>query len=109
MLNKILLITVGFLAIVAVVLLWWVNYQSDRINSLQTAKNALESNNQLLISKMKRAYDDKIELGKRYEELESAAKADTAFDWGANIASSDVIIKLRENAVRLQGNRARAD
>lgn len=109
MLNRIVLFIACFLAILAVLLFGWSTYQSKRIKSLETAKTNLEANNQLLISKMKRAYDDKVELGRKNQELENLAKRSVGFDWNRDISSDELVLWLHENAVRVQGNRARAD
>lgn len=107
--NKILLILACFLAILAFFLFGWSTYQSKRIKSLETAKTSLEANNQLLISKMKRAYDDKVELGRKIDKLQALAKADSDFDWSRDISGSIVVGWLRENADSVQRARARAD
>lgn len=109
MLNRIVLFIACFLAILAVLLFGWSTYQSKRIKSLETAKTSLEANNQLLISKMKRAYDDKVELGRKVEELKKVAKTDTDFDWSADISNTFVVRWLHENANQVRGTRARAD
>ncbi len=93
--NKILLILACFFAILVVLLFGWSTYQSKRIKSLETAKTSLEANNQLLISKMKRAYDDKVELGRKYEELENLAKHSVNFDWDRDISNDVIILKLK--------------
>lgn len=109
MLNRIVLILACFFAILSGVLLGVYKYQSKRIDTLETAKTTLQANNQLLISKMKRAYDDKVELGRKNQELESLAKRSVGFDWNRDISSDELVLWLHENAVRVQGNRARAD
>lgn len=109
MLNRIVLFIACFLAILAVFLFGWSTYQSKRIKSLETAKTSLEANNQLLISKMKRAYDDKVELGRKIDKLQALAKTDSDFDWSRDISGSIVVGWLRENADSVQRARARAD
>lgn len=107
--NKILLILACFFAILVVLLFGWSTYQSKRIKSLETAKTSLEANNQLLISKMKRAYDDKVELGRKIDKLQALAKTDSDFDWSRDISNSLVVGWLRENADSIQRARARTD
>lgn len=92
-----------------VLLFGWSTYQSKRIKSLETAKTSLEANNQLLISKMKRAYDDKVELGRKIDKLQALAKTDSDFDWSRDISNSLVVGWLRENADSIQRARARTD
>ena len=107
--NKILLILACFFAILVALLFGWSTYQSKRIKSLETAKTSLEANNQLLISKMKRAYDDKVELGRKIDKLQALAKTDSDFDWSRDISGSLIVGWLRENADSVQRARARAD
>jgi predicted transcriptional regulator len=109
MLNRIVLFLACFFAILSGVLLGVNKYQSKRIDTLETARTSLEANNQLLISKMKRAYDDKVELGRKNQELESLAKRSVGFDWNRDISSDELVLWLHENAVRVQRDRARAD
>lgn len=107
--NKILLYVACFFAILSGILLGVYKYQSKRIDTLETAKTTLQANNQLLISKMKRAYDDKVELGRKIDKLQALAKTDSDFDWSRDISGSIVVGWLRENADSVQRARARAD
>lgn len=96
-----LILACVFIALV-VILLGIITYQSNRIDTLKTAKNGLEANNQLLINKMKRAYDDKMEISRKIEQLESVAKNDASFDWSFDISNSDVVKFLRENSGKVR-------
>lgn len=96
-----LILACVFIALV-VILLGIITYQSNRIDTLKTAKNGLEANNQLLINKMKRAYDDKMEISRKIEQLESMAKNDANFDWSFDISNSDVVKFLRENSGQIR-------
>ena len=103
------LILACFFALGVACLLFVVSLQSKRIEALQSAKNTLQANNQLLIDKMKRAYNDKMELGRKIEELKKVASADAGFDWSADISNTFVVRWLHENADKVRGTRARAD
>jgi len=92
------LILACFFALGVACLLFVVSLQSKRIEALQSAKNTLQANNQLLIDKMKRAYNDKMELSRKTKELEVLAKRDVSFDWNADISRSDIVSWLRENS-----------
>ena len=109
MLNRIVLILACFFAILSGVLIGVYKYQSKRIDTLQEAKTTLQANNQLLINKMKRAYDDKVELGRKIDKLQALAKTDSDFDWSRDISNSLIVGWLRENADSVQRARARAD
>lgn len=100
--NKILFIVAVIFAAVAVVLFGWCSYQSKKIDALTASKNSLEANNNLLISKMKREYNDKIELSKKIAKLEELAKSDTSFNWSADISNSPIVIFLRENSSKVR-------
>lgn len=69
----------------------------------------LQTNNNFLIKKIEREHNDKVEIGRKYEELENLAKRSINFDWSADISRSDIALWLRENAIRVQRDRARAD
>lgn len=92
------LILACFFALGVACLLFIVSLQSKRIEALQSAKNTLQANNQLLIDKMKRAYNDKMELSRKTKELEVLAKRDVSFDWNTDISTTDVVSWLRENS-----------
>lgn len=92
------LILACFFALGVACLLFVVSLQSKRIEALQSAKNTLQANNQLLIDKMKRAYNDKMELSRKTKELEALAERDVSFDWNADISRSDIVSWLRENS-----------
>lgn len=109
MLNRIIQFLALFFGILVVCLLFWINIQDKRINSLETSKKVLESNTNFLIKKVEREHNDKMELGRKNQELESLAKHSVDFDWSRDISRDELVLWLRENAVRVQGSRARAD
>ena len=111
MIQKILCAMVVALAIMFAWSQWENNRKSCRIedlngkvDELQTKLEVARKNEETYKKQLEKEHNDKIELGKRYEELETAAKVDTAFNWGADIANSDVVKQLRANAIRLQGS-----
>lgn len=106
---KIKLILGCFLVALIGGLLFVVSYQSHKIDTLKTAKNVLEANNQVLQNRLVREHNDAMELGRKNKELEDSAKRDIGFDWNFIIADTDVVRWLHENAIRVQGDRARAD
>lgn len=109
MLNKILLILVAFFGLVAIVFGFWIWLQGQRIDSLKTAKNVLQANNNLLITRLEREHNDAMEISRKNQELENLAKRAVSFDWYRDISSDELILWLRENAVRVQGSRTTAD
>ena len=93
-----------FFVFIIVIGVFVINLQRKEINSLKGEKSVLMANNNLLIDKLKRSYNDQMELSRKNKELEKLAKSDTGFDWYADISNSPVVVKLRENAIRLSGN-----
>ncbi len=109
MLNRIILFFACFFGVLAVVCIFWINIQGKRIDSLKSAKTMLESNNNFLIKKIEREHNDKVELSRKQKELENLAKRSVGFDWDRDISSDELVLWLRENAVQVQRDRARAD
>lgn len=55
-----------------------------------------QGNNQILINQLGKAYNDKLAVEKRHTELEQAAKGcSLGFDWGFDISTSPVILRLQ--------------
>ena len=109
MLNKILLCLACFFGVTVIILGFLYNLQSGRIDSLETSNMGLQTNNNFLIKKIEREHNDKVEISRKYEELENLAKRSVNFDWNTDISSDEPTLWLRENAIRVQRDRARAD
>lgn len=109
MVARIKLILAVFLLVGALILLLWINIQGKQIKTLRDAKNTLEMNNNVLISRLEREHNDKVELSRKNRELEALAKRDIGFDWNTPIADTLVVRRLYENAIQVQRDRARAD
>ncbi|MBO5038603.1 MAG: hypothetical protein J6C85_04020 [Alphaproteobacteria bacterium] len=55
-----------------------------------------KQNNEILYSKLREAYENNVKIEKTRKALERAAREDkTAFDWGADISHSPVILRLQ--------------
>lgn len=109
MLNRIALILACFFGCTTMIIGFLYNLQSGRIDSLETSNTSLQANNNFLIKKVEREHNDKMELGRKNQELESLAKHSVDFDWNRDISRDELVLWLRENAVRVSGSRARAD
>ena len=97
MLNKILTILACFFCVIAIILGFWCNLQSGRIDSLKSAKTMLESNNNLLIKKLEKEHNDKLEVSRRAEEIEKAIKADTSgFNWDYDLSGNSVLATFKQ-------------
>lgn len=94
--NKILLYVACFFAILAGVLIFWVRLQSNRIDTLQAAKTTLEANNNLLINRLEKEHNDKVEVSRTNELLRKQIKADkTGFDWNYDLTSNPVLLEFK--------------
>lgn len=97
MLNKILLFLACFFGVLAVVCIFWINIQGKRIDSLKSAKTMLESNNNLLIKKLEKEHNDKLEVSRRAAEIEKAIKADkSGFDWNYDLSANPVLATFKQ-------------
>lgn len=96
MLNKILLFLACFFGVLALVCIFWINIQGKRIDTLKTAKTMLESNNNLLIKKLEKEHNDKVEVSRTNELLRKQIKADkSGFDWHYNLESNPVLLEFK--------------
>ena len=96
MLNKILFVACFFFVLV-------IHYlYKDNLHQKEQ-KAIYSSNNQLLLSKMKEVYNDKMETDRTNEELREAILQDKNidFNWNQDIGSTNPIITLK----RLHKNR----
>ena len=97
MLNKILTILACFLGVVVAILLLWVYLQGQRIDSLKTAKNTLEANNNILINRLEKEHNDKLEVDRRAKEIEKAIKADTSgFNCHYDLSNNPVLVTFKQ-------------
>lgn len=73
-------------------------YYKDKSNTLEMKNNALSANNELLIRKVKKSYEDTLEISKRNAELEEMAKQDKdVFNWNTDISNSAIVQRLRKD------------
>ena len=94
--NKILLYVACFFAILAGVLIFWVRMQSNRIDTLQAAKTTLEANNNLLINRLEKEHNDKVEVSRTNEQLRQQIKADkSGFDWHFDLSANPVLLEFK--------------
>ena len=109
MLNKILLFVACFFAILAGILIFMYKIQGWELTNVRADNTTLQSNNNLLITRLEREHNDKLEISRKQKELEDLAKHSVDFDWDRDISSDVISLWLRENAIRVQRDRARAD
>lgn len=96
--QKILLISIAILAVAFGLACFVAVYRGKTIESQKERISNLSANVETLIKGREKDYADKVEIAKRNEELEQAAKKDTAcFTWTDNIESSYVVQKLRND------------
>lgn len=86
----------GFFIATTIIFVLMYKYENFKTNKLENEKKALIEENKTYSTKLEKVYNDKMELDRKYKELEKAAKSDKNFDWFVDISNSDVIKRLRE-------------
>lgn len=71
-------------------------YYKNQSEEQERLKNVYLGNNQVLLTRIKKVYDDKVATDLRIKELEERAKEDLAFDWSVDISNSPVIKELKK-------------
>lgn len=101
--NKIFQYIAVFFFATTLIFIFMYNYADIKADKLESEKNALKMENKQLkednknyLAKIERIYNDKVELDRKYKELEKAAKSDKNFDWFVDISNSDVIKRLQD-------------
>ena len=93
---KIKLILGCFLVALIGGLLFVVSYQSHKIDTLKTAKNVLEANNQVLLNRLEKEHNDKLEISKKNEQLKAIIDADkSGFDWHYPLGNNPVLLEFK--------------
>ena len=91
----------GLLLVLAVVFgcvqTFRVNSRDDKIDALKTQLTAVIGNNKILTEQLEKEHNDKLELSRKFGELEEKAKSDTSFDWYADISRSPVVLQLQRD------------
>lgn len=96
MLNKILLFLACFFGCTTMIISFLYNLQSGRIDSLETSNTHLQAINNLLIKKLEKEHNDKLEVSRRAEEIEKAIKKDTSgFDWNYDLSANPVLVTFK--------------
>lgn len=101
--NKIFQYIAVFFFITTLVFVFMYNYADIKVDKLESEKNALKMENKQLkednknyLAKIERIYNDKMELNRKYKQLEESAKSDKNFNWFVDISNSDVIKRLQD-------------
>ena len=89
-LNLILLFCLLFLLQIA----YW---QKRRADDMEKQKDLYKQNNHVLITRIKKVYNDKVETDRANEELRQAIREDknSSFNWSENISSTLPILSLK--------------
>lgn len=86
-----------FVAILLAIFLGLVAYfYKNQAEEQERLKDVYCANNQVLITRIKKVYDDKVATDRKIRELEQRAKEDLVFDWNVDISSSPVILELKK-------------
>lgn len=82
------------IALIAVLAAWWYKQEANRVNALYANSMA---NNELLINRMRKVYDDKLETDRRRQQLEEEIKKDkSGFDWNYDLSSNVVLLRFKQ-------------
>jgi hypothetical protein len=71
-------------------------FYKNQAEEQERLKDVYCANNQFLITRIKKVYDDKVATDRKIRELEQRAKEDLVFDWNVDISSSPVILELKK-------------
>lgn len=86
-----------FIAVLTVIFLGLVAYfYKTQAEEQERLKDVYMGNNHLLLTKIKKVYDDKVATDLRIKELEQEALKDKGvFDWNIDISNTNVIKGLK--------------
>lgn len=86
-----------FVAILLAIFFGLVAYfYKNQAEEQERLKKVYMGNNELLLGRIKKVYDDKVATDRKIRELEQRAKEDLVFDWNVDISSSPVILELKK-------------
>jgi hypothetical protein len=88
-----------FVAILLAIFLGLVAYfYKNQAEEQERLKKAYMGNNELLLERIRKVYDDKVATDSRIKELEQEAIKDKeVFDWNIDISNTNVIKRLQAN------------
>ena len=73
-------------------------YYKNQAEEQERLKKAYMGNNELLLGRIRKVYDDKVATDSRIKELEQEAIKDKeVFDWNIDISNTNVIKRLQAN------------
>lgn len=86
----------GFFALVAMIAFLVAGWYKIKNERLESENIGLKTQVKNYKSQLEKEHNDKVELNKKYKQLEIKAEADKNFDWNADISSSPVLQQLCE-------------
>lgn len=96
--TRVLAISLCIVSLLFCGALFVIYHRGNIIESQNSKIDNLTANVEVLINGRKNDYENKVELAKRNEELEQAAKKDTAcFTWNTDISNHALTIELRKD------------
>jgi len=96
MVSKITTFLAVFFGVLVVVLLIMYKSQGKELTHVRADNTALQANNNLLVKKLEKEHNDKLEFSKRAEEIEKAIQADSSgFNWNYNLADNPVLVTFK--------------
>lgn len=90
--NKLFLILIGVAVLLGLVAYFYKNQAEEQ----ERLKKVYMGNNELLLGRIRKVYDDKVATDLRIKELEEEAIKDkSVFDWNIDISNTNVIKGLK--------------
>lgn len=73
-----------------------INLQRNEIKSLRSDNSVLMGNNNLLVTQLRKTYNDNEKLATSNKKLQQSIKADTSgFDWHFDLTSNPVLLEFK--------------
>lgn len=72
------------------------NYKSTKLDKSERKITELEAKVTGYKNQLEKVYNDKMELDRKYKQLEDKAKSDKDFNWYADISRSPVVLQLHD-------------
>lgn len=73
-----------------------INLQRNEIKSLRSDNSVLMGNNNLLVTQLRKTYNDNEKLATSNKKLQQSIKADkSGFDWRYNLTSNPVLLEFK--------------
>lgn len=72
------------------------SYKSAKLEKAESKNTELEAQVTGYKNQLEKVYNDKMELDRKYKQLEDKANSDKDFNWYADISRSPVVLQLHD-------------